>query len=179
MSKLVLRVNGQWTDEAKELFFVEKVLKAVGADKLASDERVVVTLADKYAGYWENTLKEYKNKKAIKSASIDRTQQLMLGYNAPVTCKISLIPSEFIKLAVKKTWQQYLISRLHERPQRVNELREVHGTDQRLAFNDKHRVELIPPTQPNYEMIEPQDRCSSDFPKDYEFVSTSDIEYRI
>jgi hypothetical protein len=180
MSKLALKnADGTWSAEAKELFMVEKILKAIGSENLASNEKVTVTLEDKYAGYWTSSLAELKSKKAIKAVSVDRMNQLLYGYNALVTCKISLIPADFVKGAVKKSWQQYLISRLHERPVKKNELREVHGTDERLAFNDKHRQELIPPTVKQTEMIAPEDRCSSDFPPEYEFCSTSEVEYRI
>lgn len=183
MSKLVLRTeDGKWTTEAKQLFLVEKILKAIGTEHFESEERVTVALEDKYAYTWTQWLAEFKTNKAIKGAVIDRFNQLLKGYSATQTCKISLIPREFLTKAVKKHWQGYLIARLYEKPQaKVNELREVHGTDERLAFNDKHRQELIPPSTPNYEMIAPEDRCSSDFPQDIEVVSISqpDVEYRI
>lgn len=186
MSKLVFKnEDGTWTTEAKELFLVEKILKAIGTDNFTSEEKLVVTLEDKYAYAWANFLADYKMNKAIKSASIDRFNQLLQGYNALQTCKISLVPKDFLTKAVKKHWQGYLISRLYEKPAKPDtlrsELRNAHGTDERLAVNDKYRQELIQPSTPNVEMIAPEDRVSADFPQDIEFVSTSapDVEYRI
>ena len=172
--------NGKrvYTDSEKKMYLMRDLFLAWNKNGGAEN----FELASKYAWAWEEMLEEFKAKKWIKSYKIDFTNQILYGPDSELTCKIKGFDAQCCKKLTSNV-QKYISVCLKNvnkvKAEDKDILRNCHGTDERLSYNDRHRQELQQPSEPNYEMIDYEDRCSSDFPQDVEVMSTTGKEYLI